>query len=107
MKNSKSEMPLHYCKGAINMSHSFMKSKNVTQNLSGAPPLTHGSHCRTYHWETKEYATKTGKVMPDCMDFLKEKHVTLRHYPNVNRGTGFVCMLYESIKFCFVKRMCN
>jgi hypothetical protein len=37
------------------MSHSFMKSTSVTQNLFGVPPLiAQSSHCRTYHCEMKE-----------------------------------------------------
>jgi hypothetical protein len=43
--------------------------------------------------------------MPDCMDFLKEKHVTLRHYPDATRGKGFAYILYENRKFCFLKRI--
>jgi len=105
MKNNKSEVPLYYCKGAINMSHSFMKSTNVTQNLFGAPPLTL-SHLSL--WNEREYATKTWKVIRrNVRTFLKEKHVTLRSYPNVTRGTGFAYILHEKIIFCFVKRMYN
>jgi hypothetical protein len=54
MKNNKAEAPLCYFKGAMNISHSLMKSTNVTQNLFGASPLTHGSHCRTYLCELQD-----------------------------------------------------
>jgi len=85
-----------------------MKSTNVTQNLFCAPPLTHGSHCRTYHCEIKESTPqKPGRLCRIVWTFLKKKHVTLRHYPNVTRGTGFAHILYENIRFCFLKRMYN